>query len=82
MLHEHRYAQELLNQRAYTRAPQGNPAAEAMGKSVLAYQIVSGLLLKLKAKVTVTEAGFEHLLLLLYEFTSMLFGLCNAPATF
>ena len=56
------YAQDLrrLYQRAYARAQHGNPAAEAMGKSVLAYQFVSGLLPELKAEVAGTEGDFEH----------------------
>ena len=56
------YAQDLrrLYQKAYARAQRGNPAAEAMGKSVLAYQSVSGLLPELKAKVAGTDGDFEH----------------------
>ena len=56
------YAQDLrrLYQRAYAQAQHGNPAAEAMGKSVLAYQFVSGLLPELKAEVAGTEGDFEH----------------------
>ena len=56
------YAQDLrrLYQRAYAQAQRGNPAAEAMGRSVLAYQFVSGLLPELKTKVAGTDGGFEH----------------------
>ena len=56
------YAQELrrLYQKAYTRAQSGNPAAAAMGRSVLAYQFVSGLLPELKSKVAGTDGDFEH----------------------
>ena len=56
------YAQDLrrLYQKAYARAQRGNPAAEVMGKSVLAYQFVAGLLPELKAKVAGTDGDFEH----------------------
>ena len=71
MFHEHRqkkgetvneYAQDLrrLYQRAYARAQHDNPAAEAMGKSVLAYQFVSGLLPEINAEVASTGGDFEH----------------------
>ena len=55
------YAQELrcLYQRAYARAQKGNPAAEAMGKSILVYQFVSGLLPELNAKVAGAEPDSE-----------------------
>lgn len=51
------YAQDLrmLFNRAYPLARQGTGEAQAMGQSVLAYQFVSGLRTKIKAKVAGTE---------------------------
>ena len=58
------YAQDLrmLFNRAYPLARQGTSEAQAMGQSVLAYQFVSGLGPKMKAKVAGTEGSFEQLL--------------------
>ena len=71
MFHEHHqkkgesvdeYAQDLkhLYQRAYAWAQHENPAAEAIGRSILAYQFMSGLLPELKAEVAGTEGDSEH----------------------
>ena len=58
------YAQDLrwLFRKAYGKAQQGSQEAEKMGRSVLAYQFVSGLCQKLKAKVAGSEENFEQLL--------------------
>ena len=58
------YAQDLrmLFNRAYPLAQQETDEAQAVGRSVLAYQFVSGLRTKIKAKVAGTEGGFEQLL--------------------
>ena len=58
------YAQDLrkLYQKAYPRARQGSKEAEAMGRSVLAYQFTAGLLPHLKAKKAGQEGTFEELL--------------------
>ena len=58
------YAQDLrvLFKRAYPLAQQGTQEAETMGKSVLAYQFVSGLRPEIKAKVAGHEGDFEKLL--------------------
>ena len=57
------YAQDLtrLYQKAYLQALQGNGETEIMGKTVLAYQFVAGLLPKIRAKVAGTEGTFEQL---------------------
>ena len=59
-----RYAQDLrvLFKRAYPLAQQGTQEAETTGKSVLAYQFVSGLRPEIKAKVAGHEGDFEKLL--------------------
>ena len=58
------YAQELrmLFNRAYPLAQQGTHEAETMGQSILAYQFVSGLRSKIKAKVAGCDGDFEQLL--------------------
>ena len=57
------YAQDLsrLYQKAYPQALQGTGETEIMGKTVLAYQFVAGLLPKIRAKVAGTEGIFEQL---------------------
>ncbi len=57
------YAQDLRKvfHHAYTSS-QGGGEAEAMGKSVLAYQFVAGLVEKLKAKIVGRTGTFEELL--------------------
>ena len=56
------YAQDLsrLYQKAYPQALQGTGETEIMGKTVLAYQFVAGLLPKIRAKVAGTEGTFEQ----------------------
>ena len=58
------YAQELrkLFYRAYSTAQDAGSGAEAMGRSVLAYQFVAGLRDKLKAKLVGQSGSFEELL--------------------
>ena len=58
------YAQELrkLFYRAYSTAQDAGNGAEAMGRSVLAYQFVAGLRDKLKAKLVGQSGSFEELL--------------------
>ena len=58
------YAQDLrkLYQKAYPSTRQGSKEAEAMGRSVLAYQFIAGLLPHLKAKIAGQEGTFEELL--------------------
>ena len=58
------YAQDLrrLFYRAYPRAQQGSGETEDMGRSVLAYQFVSGLLPEIKRKVAGNDGDFEQLL--------------------
>ena len=58
------YAQDLrkLYQKAYPSTRQGSREVEAMGRSVLAYQFVAGLLPHLKAKIAGQEGTFEELL--------------------
>ena len=57
------YAQELkkLFYRAYPTAQQGSTEAEAMGRSVLTCQFVTGLRTEIKAKVAGMDGGFEQL---------------------
>ena len=57
------YAQDLrkLFHRAYASSQEGGEAEE-MGKSVLAYQFVAGLVEKLKAKIVGRTGTFEELL--------------------
>ena len=57
------YAQDLsrLYQKAYPQARQGTGETEVMGKTVLAYQFVAGLLPNIRAKVAGTEGTFEQL---------------------
>ena len=57
------YAQDLsrLYQKAYPRALQGTGETETMGKTVLAYQFVAGLLPNIRAKIAGTEGTFEQL---------------------
>lgn len=57
------YAQELrrLFQKAYPIAQRGSHEAESMGKSVLAYQFVTGLRTELKSKVAGLEGSFDAL---------------------
>ena len=59
------YAQDLrkLYQKAYSQVQKGSTTTQMMGKSLLAYQFVSGLLPELKVKVAGTEGDFEHQLL-------------------
>ena len=58
------YAQDLrkLYQKAYPSTRQGSREVEAMGRSVLAYQFIAGLLPHLKAKIAGQEGTFEELL--------------------
>jgi len=58
------YAQDLrvLFYKAYPSTQQGSPEAEAMGRSVLASQFVSGLLQEIKEKVAGSEGDFNALL--------------------
>ena len=73
LFHEHKqrpdesmdaYAQDLkvLFFKAYPKAQQSHTEVESMGRSVLAYQFVAGLLPDLKVKLTGVEGGFEQLL--------------------
>ena len=57
------YAQDLrkLYNKAYSRT-HGSREAEAMGRSVLAYQFVAGLLPHLKSKLVGSDGQFEELL--------------------
>ena len=57
------YAQDLrkLYNKAYSRT-HGSREAEAMGRSVLAYQFVAGLLPHLKSKLVGSDGKFEELL--------------------
>ena len=57
------YAQDLrkLYNKAYSGA-HSSREAEAMGRSVLAYQFVAGLLPHLKSKLVGSDGGFEELL--------------------
>lgn len=57
------YAQDLsrLYQKAYPQALQGTGETETMGKTVLAYQFVAGLLPNIRAKIAGTEGTFEQL---------------------
>lgn len=58
------YAQDLrkLFYKAYPRADQGSEEAEGLGRSVLAYQFVAGLIPTLRAKVAGTEGSIDELL--------------------
>ena len=58
------YAQDLrkLYQKVYPSARQGSKEAEAMGRSVLAYQFTARLLPHLKAKIARQEGIFKELL--------------------
>ena len=59
------YAQDLkkLYYRAYAGAQRGSKEAEAMGRSVLAYQFVAGLLPHLKSKLVGCDGRLEELLM-------------------
>ena len=48
--------------KAYPRASQGNEQAEDLGRSVLAYQFVTGLNSTLRIKVAGVEGTFDELL--------------------
>ena len=58
------YAQDLnkLYYKAYAGAQRGSKEAEAMGRSMLAYQFVAGLLLHLKSKLVGNDGKMEELL--------------------
>ena len=58
------YAQDLrrLFYKAYPKASQGSEQAEDLGRSVLAYQFVSGLIPALRTKVAGIEGNFDQLL--------------------
>ena len=57
------YAQDLnrLYQKAYPQANQGSQEAETIGRAVLAYQFVSGILPEIKVKVAGIESTFDQL---------------------
>ena len=50
-----------LYQKAYPRGNQGSQETETMGKAVLAYQFVSGLLPEIQVKVAGVEGTFNQL---------------------
>ena len=58
------YAQDVrkLFFKAYPPATQANSETEEMGKTVLAYQFVAGLIPEIKRKVAGSEGSFDQLL--------------------